>query len=172
MIRQTKPDGPKRRPRYTGRNPRHFAEKYKEHSPDRYPDDVAKVITAGKTPAGTHRPIMVDEILEILAQRRAISRSTAHSDMEVTPRRCSRRFDLAGGCWVWMWIPSNCRRPYSDFEHLVLGPICLLRFKPTSLAWRGCFRSPPTSFLPTWGFHPCRSTTRCRSYLPLTDLWT
>src|SRR6185295_4464957 len=45
---------------------RHFSEKYKEHSPDRYPDDVAKVIAAGKTPAGSHRPIMVREILEIL----------------------------------------------------------------------------------------------------------
>jgi 16S rRNA (cytosine1402-N4)-methyltransferase len=62
-------DKPKRRPRYSGRNPRHFSEKYKEHSADRYPDDVAKVIAAGKTPAGTHRPIMVCEILEALAPR-------------------------------------------------------------------------------------------------------
>jgi 16S rRNA (cytosine1402-N4)-methyltransferase len=64
-----KPNKPKRRPRYPGRNPRHFAEKYKEHSPDRYPADVAKVIDAGKTPAGTHRPIMVREILEVLAPK-------------------------------------------------------------------------------------------------------
>ena len=62
-------DKPKRRPRYTGKNPRHFAEKYKEHEPDRYPEDVAKVVSAGKTPAGTHRPIMVREILDILAPR-------------------------------------------------------------------------------------------------------
>src|SRR6185295_8458371 len=48
---------------------RHFSEKYKEHSPDRYPDDVAKVIAAGKTPAGTHRPIMVREILEVLVPK-------------------------------------------------------------------------------------------------------
>jgi 16S rRNA (cytosine1402-N4)-methyltransferase len=63
------PDKPKRRPRYPGRNPRQFAEKYKEHSPDRYPIDVAKVIEAGKTPAGTHRPVMVREILEVLAPK-------------------------------------------------------------------------------------------------------
>ena len=50
---------PSRRPRYRGKNPRHFHEKYKEHQPDIYPDDVAKVLSAGKTPAGTHRPIMV-----------------------------------------------------------------------------------------------------------------
>src|SRR6185503_11072658 len=58
---------PKRRPRYRGRNPRHFSEKYKEHAPERYAGDVAKVIASGKTPAGTHRPVMVGEIMEVLA---------------------------------------------------------------------------------------------------------
>jgi len=58
---------PKRRPRYTGKNPRNFAEKYKEHAPERYAADVAKVIAGGKTPAGTHRPVMVRQIMEILA---------------------------------------------------------------------------------------------------------
>jgi 16S rRNA (cytosine1402-N4)-methyltransferase len=59
----------RRRPRYSGRNPRQFHEKYKEHAPELYPDDVAKVLESGKTPAGTHRPIMVGEILEVLAPR-------------------------------------------------------------------------------------------------------
>jgi 16S rRNA (cytosine1402-N4)-methyltransferase len=57
----------KRRPRYRGRNPRRFEDKYKEHDPVRYAETVAKVIASGKTPAGTHRPIMVEEILEVLA---------------------------------------------------------------------------------------------------------
>jgi 16S rRNA (cytosine1402-N4)-methyltransferase len=61
------PDKPERRPRYRGKNPRHFHEKYKELQPVRYADDVAKVLARGGTPAGTHRPIMVREILEILA---------------------------------------------------------------------------------------------------------
>lgn len=56
-----------RRPRYAGKNPRRFAEKYKEHQPERYADDVAKVLAGGKTPAGTHRPIMVTEILRVLS---------------------------------------------------------------------------------------------------------
>ncbi len=56
-----------RRPRYAGTHPRAFHEKYKELNPDRYADDVAKVVAAGKTPAGMHRPIMVREILERLA---------------------------------------------------------------------------------------------------------
>src|SRR6266850_2474042 len=58
---------PKRRPRYKGKNPRHFSEKYKEHAPECYADDVAKVIASGRTPAGTHRPVMVGEIMEVLA---------------------------------------------------------------------------------------------------------
>ena len=58
---------PKRRLRYSGKNPRHFAEKYKELQPERFADDVAKVVAGGKTPAGMHRPIMVSEILHVLA---------------------------------------------------------------------------------------------------------
>jgi 16S rRNA (cytosine1402-N4)-methyltransferase len=60
---------PPRRQRYRGKNPRRFDEKYKERQPERYADDVAKVLARGKTPAGSHRPIMVAEILEILAPR-------------------------------------------------------------------------------------------------------
>ncbi len=63
------PQKPKRRPRYSGKNPRQFHEKYKEHNPERYADDVAKIVASGKTPAGTHRPIMVAEILETLAPK-------------------------------------------------------------------------------------------------------
>lgn len=59
--------GHRRRPRYRGKNPRRFAEKYKEHDPVRYAATTAQVIAAGKTPAGSHRPIMVAEILEVLA---------------------------------------------------------------------------------------------------------
>ena len=60
---------PKRRPRYRGSHPRQFHEKYKELNPDRYAEDVAKIIASGKTPAGTHRSIMVREILEVLAPK-------------------------------------------------------------------------------------------------------
>ncbi|MSU65585.1 MAG: 16S rRNA (cytosine(1402)-N(4))-methyltransferase RsmH [Opitutus sp.] len=56
-----------RRPRYAGKNPRRFEDKYKEHDPERYAVDVAKMLAAGKTPAGSHRPIMVAEIIEVLA---------------------------------------------------------------------------------------------------------
>ena len=59
----------KRRPRYAGKNPRAFHEKYKELDPARYATDVEKVLASGKTPAGSHRPIMVDEVLECLRPR-------------------------------------------------------------------------------------------------------
>jgi len=56
-----------RRVRYAGKYPRRFEEKYKEHRPARYTETVAKILAAGKTPAGTHRPVMVAEVLEALA---------------------------------------------------------------------------------------------------------
>jgi 16S rRNA (cytosine1402-N4)-methyltransferase len=55
----------KRRKRYSGKNPRRFEEKYKEHGSDTA--TIAKVVASGKTPAGTHRPIMIAEILQVLA---------------------------------------------------------------------------------------------------------
>ncbi|MFZ4775947.1 MAG: 16S rRNA (cytosine(1402)-N(4))-methyltransferase RsmH [Terrimicrobiaceae bacterium] len=57
----------RRRPRYAGKNPRRFEEKYKELNPEKYPDTISKVLASGKTPAGSHVPILVNEILEILA---------------------------------------------------------------------------------------------------------
>lgn len=55
-----------RRPRYSGKNPRTFHEKYKELNPERYASEVRKVLASGKTPAGMHRPIMVEEVLRCL----------------------------------------------------------------------------------------------------------
>jgi 16S rRNA (cytosine1402-N4)-methyltransferase len=57
----------RRRPRYSGKNPRRFEDKYKEHGGDL--ETIAKVVASGKTPAGTHRPIMVTEIFEALAPK-------------------------------------------------------------------------------------------------------
>jgi 16S rRNA (cytosine1402-N4)-methyltransferase len=59
----------RRRVRYSGKYPRRFEEKYKERNPERYAETVAKVLASGKTPAGTHRPILVAEILEVLAPK-------------------------------------------------------------------------------------------------------
>jgi 16S rRNA (cytosine1402-N4)-methyltransferase len=54
-----------RRVRYQGSWPRRFEERYKEHAGD---DDglIDKVTRKGRTPAGRHVPIMVEEIMSIL----------------------------------------------------------------------------------------------------------
>lgn len=57
----------KRRIHYSGKYPRNYAEKYKELNPEKYAAEVAHVIAKGNTPAGTHIPIMVKEILDVLA---------------------------------------------------------------------------------------------------------
>lgn len=59
----------RRRPRYAGKYPRRFEEKYKERDPERYAETVAKVLASGKTPAASHRPAMLAEVLKILAPR-------------------------------------------------------------------------------------------------------
>ena len=63
------PEKRRRRPRYHGSHPRAFHDKYKELDPERYAAEIAKVVASGQTPAGMHRPIMVPEILEILAPK-------------------------------------------------------------------------------------------------------
>jgi 16S rRNA (cytosine1402-N4)-methyltransferase len=60
------PPRPPRRKRYSGRNPRRFEDKYKEHDPLRHAETVAKVIASGKTPAGSHVPVLVEECLAAL----------------------------------------------------------------------------------------------------------
>jgi len=56
----------RRRPRYRGKNPRRFAEKYKELDPERYPELVAHVRARGATPAGQHVSILAAEVIEAL----------------------------------------------------------------------------------------------------------
>ena len=56
----------KRRVRYKGTHPRRFEEKYKELNPEKYGTDVEKIVQSGKTPAGMHISIMVEEILDFL----------------------------------------------------------------------------------------------------------
>lgn len=63
------PQSPRRRVRYRGSHPRRFEEKYKELDPARFAAEQDKVRARGQTPAGTHRPILLDELLEVLAPR-------------------------------------------------------------------------------------------------------
>ena len=62
----TEDEVPRRRVRYKGTHPRRFQEKYKELAPGDHAAELEKVIARGHTPAGTHRPICVAEILAVL----------------------------------------------------------------------------------------------------------
>ncbi|MBP7050178.1 MAG: 16S rRNA (cytosine(1402)-N(4))-methyltransferase RsmH [Phycisphaerae bacterium] len=55
-----------RRPRYGGTHPKNYSQKYKEHDPQAYPEIAAHVKAKGNTPAGTHVPILVEEVMECL----------------------------------------------------------------------------------------------------------
>jgi 16S rRNA (cytosine1402-N4)-methyltransferase len=55
-----------RRVHYSGKYPKRFEEKYKELQPEKYGATMEKVRSKGSTPAGTHIPIMVREILDFL----------------------------------------------------------------------------------------------------------
>ncbi len=55
-----------RRVRYKGTHPKSFKEKYKELQPEKYADDIEKIKQQGRTPAGMHLSICVNEILDFL----------------------------------------------------------------------------------------------------------
>ena len=52
-----------RRPRYPGRNPRRFEHRYKELDPQAYPGIREHIRARGRTPAGTHVPVMLREVM-------------------------------------------------------------------------------------------------------------
>ncbi|MCU0915750.1 MAG: 16S rRNA (cytosine(1402)-N(4))-methyltransferase RsmH [Planctomycetes bacterium] len=59
----------RRRPRYQGTHPKSYAQKYKEHHLAAYPEIEAHLRAKGITPAGTHVPILVEEVMACLAPR-------------------------------------------------------------------------------------------------------
>ena len=60
------PGDRRRRVRYSGTHPRRFEERYKELQPDRYPQMQEHIRAQGRTPAGTHVPVLMREVMECL----------------------------------------------------------------------------------------------------------
>ncbi len=56
----------RRRPRYSGTHPKRFEQRYKELDPAAYPETQDHVRDQGRTPAGTHVPVLVEEVLVAL----------------------------------------------------------------------------------------------------------
>src|SRR5215831_4846316 len=57
---------PRRRPRYSGTHPRRFEERYKELDPERHADHTAHLRDKGRAPVGTHLPVLLAAVLELL----------------------------------------------------------------------------------------------------------
>ncbi|MDD4888753.1 MAG: 16S rRNA (cytosine(1402)-N(4))-methyltransferase RsmH [Phycisphaerae bacterium] len=57
----------RRRPRYRGTHPRRFDERYKELRPEQFPQMQQHIREQGRTPAGSHVPIMVAEVMDCLS---------------------------------------------------------------------------------------------------------
>jgi 16S rRNA (cytosine1402-N4)-methyltransferase len=55
-----------RRPRYRGTHPKSYAQKYKEHNLAAYPEMEAHLRAKGNTPAGSHIPVLVEEVMTCL----------------------------------------------------------------------------------------------------------
>ncbi len=134
------PQRPKRRPRYRGTHPRHFHEKYKEHNPERYAEDVAKILASGKTPAGTHRSIMVREILEVLAPQPGDLAVDATLGYGGHALELLRAISRAGDSSVWTWTRSSFRRPRPDYGPVASPPTRSSCDAATSPACRGYSR--------------------------------
>jgi len=55
-----------RRKRYSGTHPKQFTEKYKEHNLEAHPELKEHLRAKGKTPAGTHIPVLAEEVIGCL----------------------------------------------------------------------------------------------------------
>jgi 16S rRNA (cytosine1402-N4)-methyltransferase len=55
-----------RRKRYSGTHPKHFNEKYKEHNLAAHPEIKEHLRAKSKTPAGTHIPVLLEEVIGCL----------------------------------------------------------------------------------------------------------
>ncbi|MDD5011172.1 MAG: 16S rRNA (cytosine(1402)-N(4))-methyltransferase RsmH [Phycisphaerae bacterium] len=56
----------RRRPRYSGTHPKSYRQKYKEHNIAAYPELKTHLRAKGKTPAGSHIPVLLEEVLGCL----------------------------------------------------------------------------------------------------------
>lgn len=151
-----------RRPRYAGRNPRGFHEKYKELQPERYAADVARVLAAGKTPAGMHRPIMVDEVLAVLAPRPGDVAVDCTLGFGGHARAILERI-VPGGRLIGLdQDPLELPRAEARLRDAGFGADVFAAHRTNSPAWRRWWRArPPAVWIlcwPTWACRRCRST--------------
>lgn len=111
-----------RRIRYKGTYPKSFKEKYKELQPERYADAVARVIQKGSTPAGMHRSICVEEILELLQIRpgqTGLDATLGYGGHTLAMLKC---LDSQGRLYAIDVDPLELPRTQERLERLGYGP--------------------------------------------------
>lgn len=110
-----------RRPRYKGTHPKNYKEKYKELNPEKYADDIAKIIQKGNTPAGMHIPICVKEILEFLQIKpgqTGLDATLGYGGHTLEMLKC---LDLKGRLYAIDVDPIELPRTKDRLEHLGYG---------------------------------------------------
>lgn len=112
----------KRRVRYKGTHPRKFEEKYKELNPEKYKDDVEKILQSGKTPAGTHVSIMVEEILNFLQIKPGQIGLDATLGYGGHTRRMLEKLEGQGHMYATDVDPIESEKTRARLEALGFGP--------------------------------------------------
>jgi 16S rRNA (cytosine1402-N4)-methyltransferase len=111
-----------RRIRYKGTHPKAYQDKYKELHPQKYADTVEKVIQKGSTPAGMHRSICVDEILEFLQITPGQIGLDATLGYGGHTREMLKCLDFKGHLYAVDVDPIELPRTQSRLESLGYGP--------------------------------------------------
>jgi 16S rRNA (cytosine1402-N4)-methyltransferase len=88
-----------RRHRYSGTHPKHFEEKYKEHNLAAHPEMKEHLRAKGKTPAGSHIPVLLEEVIGCLRPKpgehigpagKLIAMDVDNAELERTRNRLSK----------------------------------------------------------------------------------
>ncbi len=111
-----------RRVRYKGTHPKTFKDKYKELQPEKYSEDVVKIIQKGNTPAGMHRSICVNEILELLDIKPGETGLDATLGYGGHTLEMLKRLEMSGCLYAMDVDPIELPRTKERLERLGYGP--------------------------------------------------
>jgi len=104
-----------RRTRYSGKYPKNYNEKYKEHS--RNATVVAKVIEKGGTPAGSHIPILLNEIVDLVPN----ASSSSKNNKTVVSMDCT----LGYGGHTKSILNKLFKQQNTQFRHFMIDQDCI-----------------------------------------------
>jgi 16S rRNA (cytosine1402-N4)-methyltransferase len=134
-----------RRTRYKGTHPKNYKEKYKELNPEKYAEDITKIIQKGNTPAGMHISICVNEILEFLQIAPGQTGLDATLGYGGHTLEMLKRLDFKGRLYALDVDPIELPRTKDRLERLGYGPE-ILEIKQMNFSKIDEVTSLPTSF--------------------------